>query len=145
MAIWLFVCCAMIFVMVVLGGVTRLTHSGLSMVEWKPVTGFLPPLGEEEWWDIFGKYQEFPEYQKINTGMDLAEFKSIFWLEYLHRLWGRIIGVVFLLPFVFFLIKGWIGRRLGFNLAGIFVLGGLQGLLGWFMVKSGLVDQPDVS
>ena len=145
MAIWLFVCCAMIFVMVVLGGVTRLTHSGLSMVEWKPVTGFLPPLGEEEWRDIFRKYQEFPEYRKINKGMGLAEFKSIFWLEYLHRLWGRTIGVVFLLPFVFFLIKGWIGRRLGLHLAGIFVLGGLQGLLGWFMVKSGLVDQPDVS
>lgn len=145
MAIWLFICCAMIFAMVVLGGVTRLTHSGLSMVEWKPVTGLLPPLGEEEWQDIFGKYQQSPEYQKINKGMDLGEFKGIFWLEYIHRLWGRAIGAAFLLPFVFFLVKGWIGRTLGFHLAGIFVLGGLQGLLGWYMVKSGLVDRPDVS
>ncbi len=145
LAIWLFICCAMIFVMVVLGGVTRLTHSGLSMVEWKPVTGLLPPLGEEEWRDVFGKYQESPEYREINTGMDLEEFKGIFWLEYIHRLWGRAIGAVFLLPFLFFLAKGWIGRRLSFHLAGMFVLGGLQGVLGWYMVKSGLVHRPDVS
>lgn len=145
LAIWLFICCAMIFVMVVLGGVTRLTHSGLSMVEWKPVTGLLPPLGEEEWRDVFGKYQESPEYQKINTGMDLEKFKGIFWLEYIHRLWGRAIGAVFLLPFLFFLAKGWIGRTLGFHLAGMFLLGGLQGVLGWYMVKSGLVHRPDVS
>ena len=144
-AIWLFVCCAMIFAMVVLGGVTRLTHSGLSMVEWKPVTGLLPPLGEEEWRDVFEKYQEFPEYQKINAGMDLEKFKSIFWLEYVHRLWGRAIGAIFLLPFVFFLAKGWVGRTLSFHFVGIFILGGLQGILGWFMVKSGLVDRPDVS
>ena len=145
LAIWLSICCGMIFVMVVLGGVTRLTHSGLSMVEWKPVTGLLPPLGEEEWLNIFDKYQEFPEYWETNKGMDLEEFKGIFWLEYIHRLWGRAIGAVFLLPFVCFLVKGWIGRKLGFHLAGIFLLGGLQGLLGWYMVQSGLVDRPDVS
>ncbi|MHA1598340.1 MAG: COX15/CtaA family protein [Alphaproteobacteria bacterium] len=145
MALWLFVVIAMVLVMVVLGGVTRLTHSGLSMVEWRPVTGWLPPFSESEWMAVFGQYQGSPEFMKVNRGMDLEGFKSIFWLEFLHRLWGRIIGVAFLMPFLYFLSRGWVGRELGLRLALMFVLGGLQGLMGWYMVKSGLVDRPDVS
>lgn len=141
---WLLVCCAMVFVMVILGGLTRLTHSGLSMVEWQP-HNFLPPLSEAEWRDTFARYQQFPEFQKVNQGMDLAGFKGIFWLEYVHRLWGRTIGIVFLVPFLWFLWRGAVTRGLAPKLAGIFVLGGLQGALGWFMVASGLVDNPDVS
>jgi cytochrome c oxidase assembly protein subunit 15 len=135
----------MVFAMVVLGGVTRLTESGLSMVEWRPVTGWLPPLTHDAWEQAFAAYQRFPEYQKVNASMTLAEFKGIYWLEYLHRLWGRLIGVAFALPFLFFLARRWIDRRLGWKLFGAFVLGGLQGALGWYMVKSGLVDRPDVS
>jgi len=145
LAIWLLISCAMVFVMVVLGGLTRLTHSGLSMVEWKPLMGILPPLGEGEWQDIFAKYQAYPQYQKLNSAMTLPEFKGIFWLEYIHRLWGRAIGLVFFAPFLFFLAKGYIGKNLRPHLAVIFVLGALQGLLGWYMVKSGLVERPDVS
>jgi len=144
-AAWLFVLVAMVLGMVVLGGVTRLTHSGLSMVEWRPVTGWLPPLGDAEWMAVFEKYQQSPEFQKINAHMGLAGFKSIFWLEFLHRLWGRVIGVVFAVPFAFFLLRRWIDRPLVPKLILMFVLGGLQGLMGWYMVKSGLVDQPDVS
>jgi len=105
-AIWLLAVCALIFVMVVLGGVTRLTHSGLSMVQWRPLFGVLPPLGDVAWQAVFEKYQQFPEYQKINTGMDLAQFKEIFWLEYLHRLLGRLIGVAFFLPYLWFWCAG---------------------------------------
>ena len=101
-AIWLFVCAALVFVMVVVGGLTRLTHSGLSMVDWRPVTGWLPPLDEAAWEGAFEEYRKFPEYQKRNSGMSLGEFKSIFWFEYLHRLLGRVIGLVFLLPFLWF-------------------------------------------
>jgi len=144
-ALWLLLCCAMIFAMVVLGGVTRLTHSGLSMVEWKPVTGFLPPMSESAWEDAFAKYRQYPEYREINAGMTLDEFKSIFWLEFIHRVWGRAIGVVFLLPFLYFLVRKRIDRWLAPRLALIFVLGALQGVMGWYMVKSGLVDRPDVS
>lgn len=144
-AVWLIVCCAMIFVMVMLGGLTRLTHSGLSMVEWKPLTGLLPPLSAAEWEAAFAKYRQYPEYQKINAGMTLGEFKSIFWLEFVHRLWGRAIGVAFLVPLLYFLLRRRIGWSLAPKLVAIFVLGGLQGLLGWYMVKSGLVDRPDVS
>jgi len=144
-AAWLFAICAMIYVMVLIGGLTRLTYSGLSMVEWKPLTGWLPPMSEAAWQDTFAKYQGFPEYQKLNLGMSLAEFKEIFWLEYIHRLWGRLMGVAFLVPFVVFFIRGWIGKDLLPKLLGMFVLGGLQGVLGWYMVKSGLVDEPDVS
>ncbi|WP_343867339.1 COX15/CtaA family protein, partial [Caenispirillum bisanense] len=143
-AVWLFVLCAMVAVMVGLGGATRLTDSGLSMVEWQPLT-VLPPLTEADWQTTFEKYRQFPEYQKKNYGMTLAEFKGIFWLEYLHRLWGRAIGVVFALPFLWFLARGAIDRPLALKLGGLFVLGGLQGLVGWLMVKSGLVDQPMVS
>jgi len=145
MAIWLLVVAAMVFAMVVLGGVTRLTHSGLSMVDWRPVTGWLPPLSEAEWERTFEAYRQFPEYQKENLGMTLREFQGIFWLEYLHRLWGRLIGVAFAVPLVVFAVRGWIGRRLAPKLILMFILGGLQGVLGWYMVKSGLVDRPDVS
>ena len=143
--IWLFICASMIFVMVVLGGITRLTHSGLSMVEWKPVTGFLPPMTESVWQETFEKYQQYPEFKIKNPDMDLAEFKSIFWLEFIHRLWGRSIGIVFFVPFIFFLLKKKLNRNLIPKLITMFILGGLQGVLGWFMVKSGLSDRPDVS
>jgi len=142
---WLLACCALVFAMVVLGGVTRLTRSGLSIVEWQPLVGTLPPLTEGDWTGLFEKYRETPEYQKINRGMSLEEFKGIFWLEYFHRLLGRLIGVAFLAPFVYFLVRHRIGAALGLRLAGIFVLGALQGVLGWYMVKSGLVDDPRVS
>lgn len=144
-AYWLFVMCAMVFVMVILGGVTRLTHSGLSMVDWRPITGWLPPLNDAEWQSVFELYKQSPEYKKVNFGMDVEGFKSIFWLEFIHRLWGRAMGVAFILPFVFFLVKGWISRPMVPRLIFIFLLGGFQGLLGWYMVKSGLVDRPDVS
>lgn len=145
MATWLFVVAAMVFVMVVLGGVTRLTHSGLSMVEWRPLTGWLPPFNDIEWQSLFDKYKAYPEFRKMNADMTLAGFKGIFWLEFLHRLWGRTIGVVFLLPFLFFVLRGWVGRALALRFFAMFVVGGLQGVLGWYMVMSGLVDRPDVS
>ncbi|MDA1089295.1 MAG: COX15/CtaA family protein [Proteobacteria bacterium] len=144
-AAWLFIVSAMVFFMVVLGGVTRLTESGLSMVNWHPVTGWLPPMGQAEWDAVFSAYRKSPEYLKVNHGMSLADFKTIFWYEFLHRLLGRLIGVAFFIPMVVFWIKGWIDRRLAPKLIGLFVLGGLQGVLGWYMVKSGLVDRPDVS
>lgn len=142
---WLLLCCFMVFVMVVLGGMTRLTHSGLSIVEWKPISGTLPPLSQTEWEDSFLKYQATPEYKKINHGMSLEEYKGIFWLEFIHRLWGRLIGIVFLLPFLWFLIRGKIEKKLAPRLGLIFLLGAAQGVLGWLMVASGLVDRPSVS
>lgn len=142
---WLLVCCAMIFGMVVLGGVTRLTGSGLSMVEWDPIFGVVPPLNQEAWDAVFEKYRASPEYQQVNMHMDVDDFKSIYWFEFAHRLLGRTIGTVFLLPFLYFLWRGWIRRPLIPKLAGLFVLGGLQGALGWYMVASGLVDNPHVS
>ena len=144
-AAWLFFCCLMVYAMVILGGVTRLTGSGLSMVEWDPIFGIMPPLDQADWDETFRLYQQSPEYQKINIGMDLDGFKQIYWFEYSHRVLGRTIGTVFLLPFLFFLIKGWIQRPLIPKLLAMFVLGGLQGVLGWYMVKSGLVDNPHVS
>ena len=144
-AAWLLVCCALVFAMVVVGGVTRLTRSGLSIVEWQPIVGTLPPLNEAQWVETFAKYQLTPEYRKVNQGMSLDAFKGIFWWEYFHRLLGRMIGVVFLLPLLWFWWRGRIDRPLALKLAGIFVLGGLQGAMGWYMVKSGLVDDPRVS
>jgi len=144
-AAWLLLCCAMIFAMVILGGATRLTGSGLSMVEWDPVFGVVPPLNQEEWDAVFSKYRQSPEYQKINIGMELDGFKSIYWFEFTHRLLGRSIGTVFLLPFLYFLARRMLTPQLIPRLAMAFVLGGLQGLLGWYMVKSGLIDQPHVS
>lgn len=144
MAIWLVICAAMVFAMVILGGATRLTESGLSMVEWKPLT-FTPPLSEKAWNAEFEAYKTSPEFQKENSWMELADFKKIYWLEYLHRLWGRIIGIAFAVPFLWFLYKRAVDRPLAGRLGVLFVLGGAQGALGWFMVASGLVDRPDVS
>jgi len=144
-AIWLFVVCAMIFAMVLLGGATRLTHSGLSMVEWRPLFGVLPPMSEAVWQNVFKQYQEFPEYQKINSAMTLAEFKRIFLFEYSHRVLGRAIGVAFALPFLYFLLRRQLSWYLAPRLAIMFLLGALQGILGWYMVQSGLVERPDVS
>ncbi len=144
-ALWLLVCCAMIFAMAVIGAVTRLTESGLSIMEWAPFSGALPPLSDAEWQRVFALYQQIPEYQETNRGMTLEEFRQIFWLEYVHRLWGRLIGVVFLIPLVWF----WLRRRLRPGLAkqlwGIFALGALQGFMGWYMVASGFADRTDVS
>ncbi len=144
-AVWLLAVAAMVLVMVVLGGLTRLTHSGLSMVEWRPLTGWLPPLSEAGWQAQFEAYQRYPEFRLVNPEMSLDAFKSIFWLEYVHRLWGRLIGLAFLVPFLVLLIGGRIRGRLAYGCAVLFALGALQGLLGWLMVKSGLVDRPDVS
>ncbi|WP_341703620.1 COX15/CtaA family protein [Ferrovibrio sp.] len=144
-AIWLFAVAGLVALMVVIGGLTRLTESGLSIVEWKLVTGILPPLSDAAWAAEFEKYKQFPEYQKINIGMTLEGFKGIFWLEYLHRLLGRLIGVAFFLPMVWFWLRRQIPAGMKPHLVAMFVLGGSQGALGWFMVKSGLVDHPDVS
>jgi len=145
LALWLFVVAALIFGMVVLGGVTRLTESGLSMVNWKPVTGILPPIGDAEWLAEFEQYRTSPEYLHENKGMTVDEFKSIFWFEYSHRLLGRIIGLAFLIPFLIFWWQGKIRRTLVPRFIILFILGGLQGVLGWYMVKSGLVNIPQVS
>ena len=115
------------------------------MVEWKLIMGSIPPLSEEEWQATFEKYQQFPEYQKINIDYTLSDFKAIFWWEYSHRLLGRLIGIVFLIPFIVFWLKGYFSRRWLWRLSLLFVLGGFQGFLGWFMVKSGLIENPDVS
>lgn len=144
-AIWLLTCCALVFAMVVVGGVTRLTDSGLSIVEWQPIVGTVPPVTQSDWDELFEKYHQTPQYQKINAGMSLDEFKYIFWWEYFHRLLGRVIGLAFFFPFLYFLAKKAIDRPLGLKLTGIFVLGALQGGMGWYMVKSGLVDNPHVS
>lgn len=144
-ALWLFVCAAMVFATLVVGGVTRLTRSGLSIVEWQPLVGTLPPLSQQDWLEVFGKYQQTPEFRQVNHDMTLDEFKFIFWWEYFHRLLGRTIGLVFLLPFLYFLLRRRIERSLVPKLIGIFLLGGLQGAMGWYMVKSGLVDDPRVS
>ena len=135
----------MIFLMVVIGGVTRLTESGLSITEWQPVEGVLPPLDEAQWTAAFDRYKAIPQYRAIHPDMSLAEFKQIYFWEYLHRLWGRLIGVAFAVPFLYFLLRGRIAWRLAPRLAGLFVLGGLQGVLGWYMVKSGLAHRIEVS
>jgi heme a synthase len=142
---WLLVLCGLVFAMVVLGGVTRLTGSGLSIVDWEPIIGVLPPLDQDDWQRVFARYQTSPEFAKVNRHMDIHDFKGIFWLEYLHRLLGRTIGLVFIVPFVYFLWKGAIRAREWPRYALVFLLGGLQGVLGWYMVKSGLVDDPRVS
>jgi cytochrome c oxidase assembly protein subunit 15 len=144
-ATWLLICCALVFAMVILGGVTRLTGSGLSMVDWRPITGVLPPLSDSEWQSTFEMYQQSPEFQKVNSHMDVHDFKGIFWLEYLHRLLGRTIGIVFLAPFLFFVWAGHIRKRETPRYLLMFILGGLQGVLGWYMVKSGLSNNPHVS
>ncbi len=142
---WLIICAAVIFGMILLGAVTRLTHSGLSIVEWKPLLGAVPPLTEADWLATFERYKQFPEYQKINLGMSLEGFKIIFMYEYLHRLLGRVIGLLFALPLLYFAVRRRLRPGLAPGLVMLFLLGGLQGLLGWYMVKSGLVDMPRVS
>ncbi|MDE2576436.1 MAG: COX15/CtaA family protein [Rhodospirillales bacterium] len=137
MAVWLFIIAAMILVMVVLGGATRLTGSGLSIMEWAPLSGALPPLSEADWQKLYHLYQQIPQYDLVNKGFGLAGFKHIFWLEWVHRLWGRLIGVVFFVPLVVFWRRGAVDRRLLARLVLFFVLGGLQGAVGWFMVASG--------
>jgi len=144
-AAWLLLCCTTLFILVVVGGITRLTHSGLSIVEWQPIVGTLPPLSEQAWQETFQKYQQTPEYQKVNLGMSLEAFKGIFWWEYGHRLLGRTIGLIYLVPFLYFLLGRKLDRTRVWQLGAIFLLGGLQGALGWYMVKSGLVDNPRVS
>jgi len=144
-AAWLLACCALVFAMVVVGGATRLTHSGLSIVEWQPLVGALPPLNDAQWAGTFEKYKLTPEFKLRNHDMDVEGFKTIFWWEYFHRLLGRLIGVAFFVPFLYFWLRGRLDRPLAWKLAGIFVLGGLQGGMGWYMVKSGLVDDPQVS
>jgi cytochrome c oxidase assembly protein subunit 15 len=135
----------MIFAMVVIGGITRLTLSGLSITEWQPLTGILPPLSAAAWAAEFEKYQHIPQYRLLNSSMSLADFKTIYWWEYVHRLWGRLIGVAFAVPFLYFLARGRLPRRLLMPLAGILLLGFAQGALGWYMVESGLADRVEVS
>ena len=135
--IWLYGIAGMILVMIALGGATRLTGSGLSIMEWAPVTGAIPPLNEAEWQRLYTLYQQTPQYSLLNDGFGLAGFRRIFWLEWTHRLWGRLIGAAFLLPLVWFALTGRLEHRLLPRLAGFFVLGGLQGAVGWFMVESG--------
>ena len=144
---WLFGVAVLVFLMVVVGGITRLTESGLSITEWKPVTGAIPPLTQADWQQAFALYKQTPEYLEINgpAGMTLAQFKFIFFWEWLHRLLGRLIGVAFALPLLWFAAKRAIPQGYGWKLTGLLVLGGLQGLLGWYMVMSGLVDRTDVS
>jgi len=135
----------MIFGTLIVGGITRLTHSGLSMVEWQPLIGVIPPTNETKWNEVFEKYQQFPEYQKLNIGMTLAEFKTIFYWEYLHRIFGRVLGLVFLIPWIYFMIRKRFTVKYNLKLLGILVLIGAQGVLGWYMVTSGLIDNPRVS
>jgi cytochrome c oxidase assembly protein subunit 15 len=144
-ALWLFACCALVFAMVVVGGVTRLTHSGLSIVEWQPIVGTLPPVTDAQWQEAFTQYQATPEFRHVNHAMDLAGFKGIFWWEYFHRLLGRLIGVVFFVPLAWFALRRRIPASLVPPLVAVFALGALQGAMGWYMVQSGLVDDPRVS
>jgi heme a synthase len=142
---WLWCVAILVFAMVLVGGATRLTGSGLSIVEWQPVTGVVPPLSAADWQAAFEQYQAIPQYQRVNRGMSLEEFKTIYWWEWSHRLLGRLIGAVFLLPFLYFLWCGWVDRRLVLALAGIFALGAVQGAVGWWMVASGLAERVSVS
>jgi heme a synthase len=144
-AVWLFSCCGLIFLMVVIGGITRLTLSGLSITEWKLVVGIVPPLSTADWAAEFAKYQQIPEYRLIHYGMTLDEFKSIYWWEYAHRLLGRLIGVAFAGPFVWLLVRGRLRRGLIPPLCATLLLGFAQGALGWYMVESGLAERVEVS
>jgi cytochrome c oxidase assembly protein subunit 15 len=145
LSIWLFAVAALVFAMLVVGGVTRLTESGLSITEWKPVTGAIPPLTHEQWLDAFHKYQQIPEYKEINRGMSLSAFQFIFFWEWAHRLLGRIIGLAFALPLAWFAWRRAIPKGYGGRLVALLMLGGLQGAIGWWMVASGLVNRTDVS
>ena len=140
-AIWLFTMAALVLAMVVVGGATRLTDSGLSITEWKPVTGAIPPLNAADWEEAFARYRQIPQYSQLNAGMSLSQFQSIYWWEWSHRLLGRLVGVAFFVPFVWFAVRREISRRMGWRLAVLFILGGLQGLIGWWMVAGGLSDR----
>jgi len=144
-AVWLFTCAALVFAMVVVGGITRLTGSGLSITEWKPIMGALPPMTAADWNAAFEKYRAIPQYTQVNAGMSLAEFQGIFWWEWAHRLLGRVIGAAFALPFAVFLILCHLPRRLILRCGVLLALGGLQGLIGWWMVSSGLSERVDVA
>ena len=142
---WLLLCCFMVFSMVILGGVTRLTGSGLSMVDWRPIMGIIPPISLDEWQATFEMYKKSPEFIVKNYSMNLQDFKGIFWLEYLHRVLGRIIGIVYFFPMLYFMLKGYLKKNEYPKYLLMLILGGMQGLLGWYMVKSGLVNNPAVS
>jgi cytochrome c oxidase assembly protein subunit 15 len=142
---WLLIGCTLIFIMVVVGGITRLTHSGLSISNYKLISGTIPPMNEVEWNEAFELYKQYPEYQKLNTHFGLEDFKDIYFWEWLHRVLGRFIGVVFFIPFLYFLIRKQLTKPTIKKSIILLVLGGFQGFLGWYMVKSGLVDNPDVS
>jgi len=144
-AIWLFAVAALVLAMVVVGGATRLTDSGLSITEWRPVTGAIPPLSQADWQAEFARYRDIPQYQLVNRGMGLEQFKTIYWWEWSHRLLGRLLAAAFLVPFVVFAVRREIPRRLLPRLAGLFVLGGLQGAVGWWMVASGLSERVSVA
>jgi len=143
--VWLLLVAALVFLMVSVGGATRLTGSGLSITEWQPIIGALPPFSDASWLEAFEKYRQIPQYELVNPGMSLSAFKAIYWWEWTHRFLARLVGAVFLLPFLYFLAAGQIDRPLMAKLAGIFGLGALQGFIGWYMVRSGLVDRVDVS
>jgi len=145
LATWLFFVAALIVLMVVIGGITRLTESGLSITQWKPISGIVPPLNDAQWQAEFANYQRIPEYQQLNQGMTLAGFKAIFFWEYLHRLLGRLIGLAFALPLLWFAVRRQIPRGYGWRLVALLALGGLQGAIGWWMVQSGLSVRTDVS
>ncbi len=142
---WLLIGCALIFIMVLVGGITRLTHSGLSISDYKLIHGTLPPMNEQAWEEAFELYKQYPEYQKLNSHFDLEDFKDIYFWEWLHRFIGRLIGIVFILPFLYFLFTKKLDRSTIKKCVVLLLLGGFQGFLGWYMVKSGLVDRPDVS
>lgn len=144
-AFWLFACCALVFVMIVVGAITRLSGSGLSITEWRPIMGAIPPLNESEWDHAFGLYKSSPQFQKENFWMELSDFKQIYFWEWFHRLLGRLIGIAYALPLLFFWLRQQIPPAKKPLLLGIFFLGGLQGAMGWYMVRSGLVDIPAVS
>jgi cytochrome c oxidase assembly protein subunit 15 len=143
--LWLGALAALIVAMILIGGATRLTDSGLSITEWQPILGAIPPLNEADWQQAFEAYRKIPEYTELKAGMSLEEFKTIYWWEWAHRFLGRLIGVAFFVPFAVFWIAGYIARTLLPRLVGLFLLGGLQGAVGWYMVKSGLVERTDVS
>ncbi len=145
LTVWLCLVCVLIYSTILIGGYTRLTESGLSMVDWKPISGVIPPLTDAQWDDEFRLYQQYPEYSVVHPDMDIDGFKKIFFIEYFHRLVGRVIALVFIVPFVYFWARGYLKMNLVVRLSAVFVLGAMQGLLGWYMVKSGLVDNPAVS
>ena len=142
---WLLICAVMVMLMATIGAVTRLTESGLSIVRWEPVTGAMPPMNDAAWQQEFDLYKTSPQYRKINQGMALQDFKKIYFWEWLHRLWGRLIGIVFAVPLAFFWLRKKLDARLKKHCIGILALGFVQGCVGWYMVKSGLVNRPEVS